>query len=145
MVGGKVLFDRFEIPILKGLDYLLDESKPMTDYLFINEVRDKFSMYFELGQKPFEISKQGADGREYCLFEIKRKNRKIYFYCPERVENRQTVMWYFYVELFDEMGKAHLLPGQIRLSITSGCLKTIGEKSLFIEVLERIKLKPNTT
>ena len=42
----RVLFEDFEFPVVKGLEYLMDEENPKTDYLFINEPSEKFSMYF---------------------------------------------------------------------------------------------------
>ena len=140
MVHGKVLFDRFEFPVIGGLDYLMDEENPSTDYLFINEPRERFSMYFERGQKPFEVMENGATDKEYCLFQMRRPNRTIHFYCPERLPDRESVMWYFYVEIFDETGKVHVLPGQIRVVHAGGCLRMADGKTKFIEILENVQL-----
>ena len=140
MVQGKVLFDRFEFPVIRGLDYLMDEENPSTDYLFINEPRERFSMYFERGQKPFEVTENGAADKEYCLFKMKRPDRTIHFYCPERMPDRESVMWYFYVEIFDGKGNAHVLPGQVRVVLADGCLRMPNGKTKFIEILENVKL-----
>ena len=140
VVHGKVLFDSFEFPVIRGLDYLMDEENPTTDYLFINEPHKKFSMYFERGQKPFEVTDKGATDKEYCLFQFKRPNRTIHFYCPERMPDRESVMWYFYVEIFDENGNPHILPGQMRVVLADGCLRMAGGKTQFIEILEQVKL-----
>ena len=136
----RVLFDAFEFPRVSGLDYLMDEENPTTDYLFINEPHEKFSMYFERGQKPFEVTDKSTTDKEYCLFQMKRPNRTIHFYCPERLPDRESVMWYFYVEIFDENGKPHILPGQMRVVLKSSCLRLTDEKEQFIEILEQVKL-----
>ena len=68
MLERRVLFDSFEFPVIRGLDYLMDEENPTTDYLFINEPHEKFSMYFERGQKHFEVTDKNATDKEYCLF-----------------------------------------------------------------------------
>ena len=140
VVHGKVLFDRFEFPVIRGLDYLMDEENPSTDYLFINEPRERFSMYFERGQKPFEVMENGATDKEYCLFQMRRPNRTIHFYCPERLPDRESVMWYFYVEIFDGNGRSHVLPGQMRVVLADGCLRMSGGKAKFIEILENVQL-----
>ena len=140
MLHDKVLFDSFEFPVIRGLDYLMDEENPTTDYLFINEPHEKFSMYFERGQKPFEVTDKGATDKEYCLFQFKRPNRTIHFYCPERMPDRESVMWYFYVEIFDENGNPHVLPGQMRVVLADGCLRMAGGKTQFIEILENVQL-----
>jgi hypothetical protein len=136
----RVLFEDFEFPVVKGLEYLMDEENPTTDYLFINEPNEKFSMYFERGQNPFDVSQTSETDKTYCLFQIKRKNRTIHFYCPERLPNRESVMWYFYVEILDENGKVHTLPGQMRVVLKSSCLRLTDEKEQFIEILEQVKL-----
>ena len=136
----RVMFDTFEIPWVRGLDYLMDEENPTTDYLFINEPHDRFSMYFERGQKPFEVTNKGAADREYCLFQIKKANRTIHFYCPERILDRESVMWYFYVEITDEEGNVHVLPGQVRVVLATGSPLLTDETEKFIEILEQVKL-----
>ena len=140
MLAKRVLFEDFEFPVVKGLEYLMDEENPTTDYLFINEPNEKFSMYFERGQNPFDVSQTSETDKPYCLFQIKRKNRTIHFYCPERLPNRESVMWYFYVEILDENGKVHTLPGQIRVVLADGCLRMSDGKTQFIKILEQVKL-----
>lgn len=140
MVREKIIFDRFEIPVLKGLNYLLDETKPTTDYLFINEPHEKFSMYFESGQKPFEISDRAIKNGDYCLLEMKRQNKSLHFYCPERLIGKGAVMWYFYVQFFAEDGGLFVLPGQIRVVMPDGCFRYADGKAKFIEVLDNIKV-----
>ena len=113
MTDKRILFGNFEFPRVSGFEYLFDEKKPITDYLFVNEPHEKFSMYFENGFPIFEVPKNSD--RSYCLFEIKSPGRKIKFYCPEKHANLDTVVWYFYVELFDSDGTPYGLPGQVRV------------------------------
>ena len=138
MTDKRILFGDFEFPRIHGLDYLLDEKKPVTDYLFVNEPRDCFSMYFEDGFPIFTIPEN--DERPYCLFELKRPGRMIKFFCPEKHQNLDTAMWYFYMELFDEQGVAHVLPGQVRVAFEKDHTQRIRGKPQFIEVLEGVKL-----
>ena len=138
MTDKRILFGDFEFPRIRGLDYLLDEKKPVTDYLFVNEPRDCFSMYFEDGFPIFTIPEN--DERPYCLFELKRPGRMIKFFCPEKHQNLDTAMWYFYMELLDEQGVAHVLPGQVRVAFEKDHTQRIRGKPQFIEVLEGVKL-----
>ena len=138
MTDKRILFGDFEFPRIRGLDYLLDEKKPVTDYLFVNEPRDCFSMYFEDGFPIFTIPEN--DERPYFLFELKRPGRMIKFFCPEKHQNLDTAMWYFYMELFDEQGVAHVLPGQVRVAFEKDHTQRIRGKPQFIEVLEGVKL-----
>ena len=78
--------------------------------------------------------------RDYCLFELKRKDRVIRFFCPERHKNLASVVWYFYMELFDERGVAHGLPGQVRVEFDGNILRQAKGKPKFIELLEGVKL-----
>ena len=138
MTDKRILFGDFEFPRIRGLDYLLDEKKPVTDYLFVNEPRDCFSMYFEDGFPIFTVPENSE--RPYCLFELKRPGRMIKFFCPEKHQNLDTAMWYFYMELFDEQGVAHVLPGQVRVAFENDRSQRIRGKPRFIEVLEGVKL-----
>ena len=142
MTDKRILFGDFEFPRIRGLDYLLDEKKPVTDYLFVNEPRDYFSMYFENGFPIFTVPENSE--RPYCLFELKRPGRMIKFFCPEKYPNLDSVVWYFYVEVFDEQGVAHGLSGQVRVGLDEFQAKLAKGKPKFIEVLESVKLTPMT-
>lgn len=138
MTDKRILFGDFEFPRIRGLDYLLDEKKPVTDYLFVNEPHDSFSMYFENGFPIFTVPENSE--RPYCLFEMKRPDRMIKFFCPERHKNLDTAVWYFYVEVLDEKGVAHGLPGQVRVGMRDFRSELAKGKPKFIEVLENITL-----
>jgi hypothetical protein len=143
MPDKRILFGDFEFPRIRGLDYLLDEKKPVTDYLFVNEPRDCFSMYFEDGFPIFTVPETSE--RPYCLFELKRPGRMIKFFCPEKHPHLDSVVWYFYVEVLDEQGVPHSLPGQVRVAVKNDYVERIRGKPLFIEVLEGVKLAPAVT
>ena len=138
MTDKRILFGDFEFPRTNGLKYLLNEELLVTDYLFVNEPHDSFSMYFENGFPIFTVPENSE--RPYCLFEIKRSDRRIKFFCPEKHPNLDSVVWYFYVEVFDEQGVAHGLPGQIRVGMRDFRSELAKGKPKFIEVLENITL-----
>ena len=142
MTNKRILFGDFEFPRTNGLKYLLNEELLVTDYLFVNESHDSFSMYFENGFPIFTVPENSE--RPYCLFEMKRSDRMIKFFCPEKHPNLDSVVWYFYVEVFDEQGVAHGLPGQARVGLDGFQAKLAKGKPKFIEVLESVKLTPMT-
>lgn len=139
MSEKRILFGKFEFPRIKGLEYLFDEDKTVTDYLFVNEPHEKFSMYFEEDFPMFTVP-QDAE-RPYFLFEIKRPGRLIKFFCPEKHANLDTVVWYFYVELLDTDGTAHGMSGQVRVDTNDPYIRMMKGKPPFIEILETVKLK----
>ena len=139
MTEKRILFDRFEFPVEKGLEYLINENVPETDFLLINEQHDAFSLMFEKDFPIFTVP-ENSD-RPYCLFEMKRPGRVIKFFCPERHKNLDSVVWYFYVELFDKQGVAHGLPGQVRVGLDEPCIRMAKNKPKFIEILEQVRLK----
>ena len=138
MTDKRILFGDFEFPRTNGLKYLLNEEQLVTDYLFVNEPHERFSMYFENGFPIFTVPENSE--RPYCLFEMKRPGRMIKFFCPEKFPHLDSVVWYFYVEVFDERGVPHGLPGQIR--IDEFYSKLTKGKPKFIEVLESVRLNP---
>ena len=143
MTEKRILFDKFEFPRIRGLEYLLDEEKAVTDYLFVNEPHEKFSMYFENDFPIFKVPENSE--RSYCLLEIKRPDRKIHFFCPEKHANLDTVVWYFYVELLNEKGEAYCLPGQVRVDTNDPYIRMMKGKPPFFEILEKVKLNSEIT
>ena len=138
MTDKRILFGEFEFPVEKGLEYLINENVPETDFLLVNEPHDTFSMTFEKDFPIFAVP-QNSD-RDYFLFEQKRKDRVIKFFCPEKRANLDTAVWYFYIELFDENGEAHTLPGQVRVEFDGKYIRQAKGKPKFIELLEGVKL-----
>ena len=132
-----VLFDEFEVPKIKGLEYLVNDSLVSSDYMFINELKDGFSMYFEKDFPIFTVPERTE--RDYGLFELKRRDKTIRFFCPERRENLSSVVWYFFVEYYDESGGSCVLPGQVRVTLDMPSFIQAREKPGFIDVLERVK------
>ena len=143
MTDKRILFGDFEFPRTNGLEYLLNEEKLVTDYLFVNEPHEKFSMYFEEGFPIFVVPENSE--RPYCLFEMKNGGRKIKFFCPEKHPNLDSVVWYFYVELLDESGGVHGLPGQVRVGMRDFQSELAKGKPKFIEVLEGVQLTSATS
>ena len=138
MTEKRIIFGKFEFPVEKGFDYVINENVPETDFLLINEQHNAFLLMFEKDFPIFTVP-ENSD-RPYCLFEMKRPGRIIKFFCPERHENLDSVVWYFYVELFDEGGVAHGLPGQVRVEFDGNILRQAKGKPKFIELLEGVKL-----
>ena len=143
MTEKRILFGTFEFPVEKGLEYLINENVPETDFLLVNEPHDVFSMIFEKDFPIFTVPKNSD--RDYFLFEQKRKDRVIKFFCPEKHENLDSAVWYFCMELYDERGEAHTLPGQVRVEFDGNILRQTKGKPKFIELLEQVKLTTATS
>ena len=138
MTDKRILFGEFEFPVEKGFEYLINENVPETDFLLINEPHDSFSMIFEKDFPIFTVP-QNSD-RDYFLFEQKRKDRVIRFFCPEKYKNLNSTVWYFYMELYDKSGEAHTLPGQVRVEFDGNCIRQAKGTPKFIELLEAVQL-----
>ena len=138
MTEKRILFGKFEFPVEKGLEYLVNENIPETDFLLINEPSESFSLMFEKDFPIFTVPEHSD--RDYLLFELKRSERVIKFFCPEKHENLDSAVWYFYMELYDENGEAHTLPGQVRVEFDGNILRQTKGKPNFIELLEGVKL-----
>ena len=143
MTDKRILFGEFEFPVEKGLEYLINENVPETDFLLVNEPHDTFSMTFEKDFPIFTVPKNSD--RDYFLFEQKRKDRVIKFFCPEKHENLDSAVWYFCMEVYDERGEAHTLPGLVRVEFDGNILRQAKGKPKFIELLEQVKLTTATS
>ena len=140
MSEKSITFGSFEFPMEKGLEYLINENLSETDFLCINEPHDTFSMMFEKDFPIFSVP-ENID-KDYCLFELKRSNRTIRFFCPEKHERLDLAIWYFYLEMIDENGETHTLPGQVRVEFDGNSIRQSSRgKPKFIEVLEQITLR----
>ena len=139
MSEKSITFGRFEFYMEKGLEYLINENLPETDFLCINEPSDSFSMMFERDFPIFTVPEKSD--KDYCLFELKRSNRIIRFFCPEKHERLDSAIWYFYLEMIDENGEKQILPGQVRVGFDGNALRYTRGKPKFIEVLERVNLR----
>ena len=136
-----VLFDEFEFPIIKGLEYLKNDKIVSSDYLFINELNDGFSMYFEKDFPIFNVPQNLS--RNYALIELKRENKNIKFFCPEKQKNSDSAVWYFYVEIVDDNCITHILPGQVRVTHNRICNYKINGIPRFVDILEKVKIHSN--
>ena len=139
MTNKRILFGEFEFSVEKGFEYLINENVPETDFLLINEPSESFSLMFEKDFPIFTVPEHSD--RDYLLFELKRSERVIKFFCPEKHKNLDTAVWYFCMELYDENGEAHTLPGQVRVEFDGDFIRQVKGKPKFIELLEAVKLK----
>ena len=138
MTNKRILFGEFEFSVEKGFEYLINENVPETDFLLINEPSESFSLMFEKDFPIFTVPEHSD--RDYLLFELKRSERVIKFFCPEKHKNLDTAVWYFCMELYDENGEAHTLPGQVRVEFDGDFIRQVKGKPKFIELLEGVKL-----
>lgn len=138
MTAKQILFGSFEFQRIRGLEYWMDENKPVTDSLLVNQPHKGFFMYFEKDFPAFTVPENSTP--PYCLFEMKRPDRVIKFFCPETHQTLDSAIWYFYTELFDEHGTAHGLLGQVCVRTDPPFLRHTRDKPLFIRILEQIKL-----
>ena len=134
-----ISFGEFEFPVEKGLEYLVNDRVAKTDFLIINGKDNSFSMTLELDFPIFTVPEK--TDRDYFLFELRRRDRTIKFFCPERPKNLNSSVWYFCAELFDERHEAHTLPGQVRVEFDGDLIRRSKGTPKFIEILEYVKLK----
>ena len=52
MTEKRILFGKFEFPVEKGFDYVINENVPETDFLLINEQHDAFLLMFDPSIRP---------------------------------------------------------------------------------------------
>ena len=138
-----IRFGEFDFPVLKGFKYLINDGLPETDFLLVNDPADSFSMTFEKDFPIFGVPENGDS--EYCLFEMKKSDRHIRFFCPEKRKHLDTAVWYFYMSVTDSEGGEHILPGQVRVAFDGDIVRRFKGKLKFIELLEQVKLTTATS
>ena len=140
MVRKRVKFGEFEVPIPKGHEEIVDKDAT-TDYLFIHAPKEIYTICFD-STMPFYDSRVLNGYEEGSSLEMKLSDRKIIFFCPFRCGIRKDGLWYFNIEFSGENGDVLTLPGQILVNSDEVYRRTIGGRLPFIEILEKIKLKP---
>ena len=88
------------------------------------------------GQSILDGAEEGSS------LELKMQDRKICFFCPTRTKGRKDALWYFNVEFKAGDNEVLILPGQVLVNSDDVYRKTIGGKLPFVEILEKIKIKP---
>lgn len=135
---NKIMLSNFQIPIIKGLTYLTDNSESI-ESVVINAPRMQYSLYFEKNMKNQDI--ENID--EYNLILIKKNNHKIYFFYPYKQNKIKTTLWYFKIEILDEEGKVNILPGQVLMDSSIINKQRNSIKLPFMNILENVKISKN--
>ena len=135
---NKIILNNFQIPIIKGLTYLTDNSESI-ESVVINAPRMQYSLYFEKNMKNQDI--ENID--EYNLILIKKNNHKIYFFYPYKQNKIKTTLWYFKIEILDEEGKVNILPGQVLMDSSIINKQRNSIKLPFMNILENVKINKN--
>ena len=71
MTEKRILFGKFEFPVEKGLEYLVNENIPETDFICINEPHDTFSMIIEKASCGSLMQRKSVSG----IFSLTRYSR----------------------------------------------------------------------
>ena len=135
---NKIILSNFQIPIIKGLTYLTDNSESI-ESVVINAPRMQYSLYFEKNMENHDI--ENID--EYNLILIKKNNHKIYFFYPYKQNKIKTTLWYFKIEILDEEGKVNILPGQVLMDSSIINKQRNSIKLPFMNILENVKINKN--
>ena len=135
---NKIILSNFQIPIIKGLTYLTDNSESI-ESVVINAPRMQYSLYFEKNMENQDI--ENID--EYNLILIKKNNHKIYFFYHYKQNKIKTTLWYFKIEILDEEGKVNILPGQVLMDSSIINKQRNSIKLPFMNILENVKINKN--
>ena len=126
--------NNFQIPVVKGLKYIENYVDTNLDSLLINAPRMQYSLYFEKSMDNHNVENL----EEYNLIIFKKNNHKIYLFYPYKQNKIKTTLWYFKIEITDDLGKINVLPGQVLMdsSILNKQKKQI--RFPFINILENV-------
>lgn len=112
---GRIRFEQFSFPVLPGLVYEKDGNRQMGELLFIDDIRDRFRIYFESGMTCLDMRVWEQDPEHVVCHRQAFGDLMLYLCCPVRDCGKQSCVGYFHAELTDADGVVHILPGQISL------------------------------
>ena len=142
MMKKRVRFDALDVPIPKGYERITDKDET-TDYLFVNAPKDIYTLYFDSGMPQYDHSVlTGCE--ESGTMTLMLPDRRIFFYCPSRLEDINTGRLYFNIEFQGDNDEILFLPGQLLVN-SNKVYRKIEKGSLpFINILKKINLKAST-
>ena len=142
MTKKRVRFDELDVPIPRGYERITDKDE-FTDYLFVNAPRDIYTLYFDSGMPLYDQSiLNGCE--ESGTMTLKLHDRRIIFFCPSRLGDRNSGLVYFNIEFQTENGEMLSLPGQLLVNSDKVYRKTENGTLPFINILKKINLKTRT-
>ena len=142
MMKKRVRVDELDVPSPRGYERITDKDE-FTDYLFVNAPRDIYTLYFDSGMPLYDQSiLNGCE--ESGTMTLKLHDRRIIFFCPSRLGDRNSGLVYFNIEFQTENGEMLSLPGQLLVNSDKVYRKTENGTLPFINILKKINLKTRT-
>lgn len=136
----QMVFNGFLFPILPGLKYFFDGSNSHPDQMFIEDADEMFTVSFENGMKCREIIEEKKADRQYEITDFRNGSKYICLCYPKYESSSLGTVGYFNIELTDDCGSIHNLPGQLYISQPKKFPDGIREYTILHQFLGDIQL-----
>lgn len=113
-------FCGFLIPVLPEFAYREDGLVKGPRILFVEDLKEILLITFEEGMRCIDDLVIAHEERGYEAKEYLNENKKLQIAYPCQSDMKTCRMGYFHVELIDEEGGTHILPGQMYVSHPDG-------------------------
>lgn len=139
----RVRFEQYSFPVLPGLIYEKDGNEHIGELLFIDDGRDRFQIYFESGMACLDLRAWEKDPEKVTWREYSFGNLKLHLCGPARGDGKVAFVGYFHAELTDDVGRVHILPGQLSLARPAGQLDGLRCITALCELMDGLRVEPD--
>ena len=141
--NSMISFGKYLFPLLPELIYCKDGDNE-DELLFIEDNEGIFTLSFEKGMKCIDLLV--ASEQEDCFgrLQYQQGNKKLHFCYPLRSDESRAGMGFFHIEICDDSGRVHILPGQLCISPPNKYIDTLKEYTAFKKLFCGFQLSAET-
>jgi len=115
LIEKSISFDGYVFPKLEGLIYEKDGDKEGGEVLFIDDTKGRFTITFEVGMQCLDLLLSASRRDDFQTMEYVHNNKRLHLCYPQQAKKTRPSMGYFHLEITDENGDVHILPGQMSI------------------------------
>jgi len=139
--NSMISFDKYLFPLLPELIYCKD-GDIKDELLFIEDHGGTFTLSFEKGMKCIDLIVASEQKDCFGRLQYQQGNKKLHFCYPLQSDELRPHMGFFHIEIRDDFGRVHILPGQLRISPPNKYIDTLKEYPVFKKLFCGISISP---
>jgi len=141
--NSMISFGKYLFPLLPELIYCKDGDNE-DELLFIEDNEGIFTLSFEKGMKCIDLLVASEQEDSFGNLQYQQGNKKLHFCYPLQSDELRPHMGFFHIEIRDDFGRVHILPGQLCISPSNKYIDTLKEYPVFKKLFCGFQLSAET-
>ena len=141
--NSMISFGKYLFPLLPELIYCKDGDNE-DELLFIEDNEGIFTLSFEKGMKCIDLLVASEQEECFGRLQCQQGNKKLHFCYPLQSDESRPHMGFFHVEICDNSGQIHILPGQLCISPPNKYIDILKEYPAFKKLFCGFQLSAET-